>query len=106
MGVIVKLGKTAFNVEDTDKGYEFQSDLAALASFGRTLICTDLMDVLEDWISGCREEYRLHDLSQDSYMIARIQGREDALINFKQFLDNLKTIDHIFDEELNNDSKC
>jgi len=99
MGVVVKLGKKVFEAGDEDRAYEFQSDKRTLASFGRTLVCTDLMEVLEDWIRGCRQGYELYDVGTQGHEIAKIQGRVEALVNFKEFLNSLSTLDHEFEDE-------
>ena len=97
MGVIVKLGQGL--LKDPDRAYDFQSDCNSLASFGRTLVCADLMEVLEDWINGLRQEYELYDAGAESHSIAKTQGRVEALVQFKTFLGNLQFLDHTLDTQ-------
>ena len=92
MGVTVKLKKPK-KAELAEQVYEFQSTIGSLRGFGNTMVCQDLLGILDDWTEGLGNELELIDLSTDVIEAAKKQGIIQGLRYFREFLDTLKEIE-------------
>ena len=76
--------------EMEDQVYEFRSSDTSLSNFGRSILCEDLVGVIDDWSAGLIVEMENVNLSTESLEASKIQGRLQALRYYKEFLLTLK----------------
>ena len=80
-------------MKSSDFDFEFESSDRSLKSFGESMVCRDLINLLRDWEEG--EKLALTDMNFDDGIAepSKIQGRISLAIYFATFLEILKEIE-------------
>ncbi len=76
-----------------DIEFEFESSDRSLKTFGESMVCRDLVNLLRDWEAGENQALTEMDFDKGISEPAKAQGRISLAIYFATFLEMLKEIE-------------